>query len=89
MRNDEVIKAFLSKKEASSSTGNLSSTGDRLFSYQTCIAQFTEDGIILNKTKYSTTTSRHLNSLEYKIAGHIVIFHVFDIAKGTQFLYKP
>lgn len=41
------------------------SIGNKLFSYNTCIAQHSENNedkqtIIINKTKYSQTTSKHL-----------------------------
>lgn len=57
MKNKEVVRAFLRKEVAR--TLNLMSTGDRLISYNTCIAQWVDKGLIINKTKYSTTTSRH------------------------------
>lgn len=60
MRNEEVVKAFCEGKKARSSTGSLWSTGDCLYSYHTCIAEYSVDGkLYINLTKYSTTTSHH------------------------------
>ena len=60
MRNEEVVIAFLHRERAKSSTGSLWSTGDCLYSYSTCIAEYTKDGkLYVNLTKYSTTTSHH------------------------------
>jgi hypothetical protein len=60
MSNKEVIKSFIQGKSTKSSNGNLwvSCDGKRLFNYYTCIAQRTENGYVLNSTKYSNTTSR-------------------------------
>ena len=60
MRNEEVVKAFARREIAKNSTGSLWSTGDCLYSYSTCIAEYTKDGkLYVNLTKYSTTTSHH------------------------------
>ena len=55
--NLSVIKAFVNNETAS--TTNLSTTGDKLVSYQTTIAQRDQEGnIVVNITKYSPTTSK-------------------------------
>lgn len=61
MKNEEVVKNFLRKRTASGS--NLTSTGNRLISYCTCIAEWGEQYLVVNLTKYSSTTSRHLGYL--------------------------
>jgi hypothetical protein len=55
----EVAKAFLKKKTGK--VGHLDSTGRKLFSYDTCIAQWDDTfGLVLNKTDYpNKTISRH------------------------------
>lgn len=57
MRNRDVVKKFIDKEYASGS--NLYSSGSKLFSYNTCIAQWYNNTIIINNTKYSSSTSRH------------------------------
>lgn len=87
MRKEEVITAFLNKKVASNSTGNLSSTGSCLFSYSTCIAEWCKDGeIIINTTKYSTTTSQHQNLLRRRVS---ISRTVSDIPRNKVHLLKP
>lgn len=78
MRNKEVVIAFSHRERAKSSTGSLWSTGDCLYSYSTCIAEYTKDGkLYVNLTKYSTTTSKHQT---------LVKRHLFDVA--YMFVYE-
>jgi len=57
--NIELINIFISGKTAHN--GSMSTDGTKLFSYATCIAQKTSEGILLNSCKYSTTTSKQQN----------------------------
>ena len=60
MRNEEVVIAFSHRERAKNSTGSLWSTGDCLYSYSTCIAEYDKEGkLYMNLTKYSVTTSHH------------------------------
>lgn len=67
MTNAQVLKAFLNKKSGKSL--HLTSTGDKLYSYYTCMAQWhSETGfIIINETKYSQTTSKQINPLKRQV----------------------
>lgn len=67
MKNIEVIECFLKKDWGNSD--HLHSTGDKLISYNTCIAQWNNDKIILNTTKYSVTSSIHLGLLKSRLEG--------------------
>lgn len=51
MTNLEVIRAFINKEEGHSL--HITSENNKLFSYATCIAQWYDDKIIINCTKYS------------------------------------
>lgn len=62
MTNLEVVNKFIRGLPAH--TLNLYSTGDKLFSYHTCIAEYHLDMLLINNTKYSNTTSRHLGMLK-------------------------
>lgn len=74
MKNIDVVKAFLLRAAATGS--NLISSGDKLFSYHTCIAQFLPTGrLIINITKYSPTTSKHQGYLERSLNG----FHLLNV----------
>lgn len=86
MKNIEVIQAFLNKNIASSN--NLFSMGDRLISYTTCIAEWNTNCIMVNTTKYSTTTSKIQNILLKELRmGHKVV-QVENVPINTQYLWK-
>ena len=61
MSNKDIVKAFYEHKTAKSN--NLTSIGNKLISYNTCIAErITVEGIVLiikNVTKYSSSTAKH------------------------------
>lgn len=79
MKNKEVIERFLSRIPAKSSTGSLSSTGDRLYSYHTCIAEFDKMGRLwINLTKYSVTSSRHQSMLTHSMTEYYKIVYNID-----------
>lgn len=59
--NSKVIEAFLERRQAAAS--NLSTDGFHLWSYATCIAQWSGSTFVVNQTKYSRTTSKHLTML--------------------------
>lgn len=74
MTNREVIDKFLVGEPGKAL--NLYSTGEKLFSYSTCIAQYTRDGLIVNKTKYSVTTTRHQNTLLSQVTPDFVVRNI-------------
>ena len=70
MNNQSVINAFICGKTANSSNRNLRSYGDKLVSYYTTIAQRLTNGtIVLNKTKYSVSTSKIQTWLYWSVKG--------------------
>ena len=91
MRNIEVIKQFLNKSSGNSDTKNLISDGVRLFSYNTCIAEWTDDFMLFNVTKYSRSTSRIqsmiLKELQ-KINTYKFIF-IDNVPINTHRLWNP
>lgn len=87
MKNKEVIEAFLKGGLANNSTGSLSSSGNRLYSYQTCIAEYDEKGRLwYNKTRYSNTTSHHQGILR-RLAGFYRV--VDNIPRGERTIVIP
>lgn len=80
MKNKDVTRLFMCGQEAN--TLHLHSTGDKLFSYHTCIAQHCGEDIIGNATKYSSTTSHHLRY----IRGYITIWTTKQVPYNTQSL---
>lgn len=95
MTNEDFIYTYIStvkghkKIEFRKNFQNLSCKNGILFSYNTAIAELMDDNttLIINKTKYSTTTSRHQNLLNKALRFknyHIV--YVDNIDRGTQSL---
>ena len=63
-RNNDFIEYFVRGGRDQKNCNNLHIRGDKLFSYNTVIAQVGEDGYLyINMTKYSTSTSRIQNYL--------------------------
>ena len=81
MRNQEVISKFVNFAE-SAATANVRSTGDKLFNYETCIAQRHEGKIIVNVTRYSATASKMQNYLRRELSNKVVIT-VTSVPMGT------
>lgn len=87
LNNKAVVQAFLDVKDACNR--NMQSTGLKLYSYSTCIAQHTEDGgILINVTKYSTTTSHHQGMLKRMLDKSQPIYYVDNIPMNTGNLLK-
>ena len=56
MTNQQVGEKFLKGEKGKSL--NMESTGDKLFSYNMVIAQWVDNRMVFNTTKYSRTTSK-------------------------------
>lgn len=87
MRNIEVINQFLNKSSGNSDSGNLISTGDRLINYNTCIAEWNRNCIMINITKYSSSTSRIQNMLLSEGLG-LELIRVKNVPINTQYLWN-
>ena len=82
-RTSNVGMAFWTHKKAKGSS--VESTGDKLYSYGTVIAQHLPDGkTIGNASKYSVTTSRHQSQCNVRAANYTVT----GVPRGTTDL-KP
>lgn len=64
MKNQEVLEQFTWGNEAKNASKNLISDGKTLVNYNTEIARLYGSIILLNGTKYSSTTSVHQNWLQ-------------------------
>lgn len=84
MKNKEVVESFLQEKVGNSL--NLTSTGYKLFSYNTCIAEWYKDSLIINTTKYSRTTSNHQHYLRDYKGGNII--YVAGVPINTTALHN-
>ena len=85
MKNVDVLKVFINGGKKAS-TQNLHITYDSLFNYNTVIAEHTNEyGLIINVTKYSSSTSTIQNALirELKDAG-IAYVTVSGLGRGAS-----
>lgn len=85
MKNKDVILAFLEKRKAWGS--NLYSNGKRLISYETTIAEWYDNyHLIINDTKYSSSTRRWQNILKSELfpARGIVAYYINDVNINTH-----
>lgn len=89
MRNIEVIKQFLNKSSGNSDTGNLISDGVKLFSYNTCIAEWTDSLLLVNVTKYSRSTSRIQNMLIQELKSRYSQLTIDNVPINTHRLWNP
>jgi hypothetical protein len=86
MTNLKTIRAFVNKEEGHSL--HIISENNKLFSYATCIAQWYDDKIIINCTKYSLTSSKHKTMLLTEIPRYIELIELNDIPKDEDDLEK-
>lgn len=62
MKVEYAIDLFLDR-ESGGCSDTLRSFGNKLISYETCIAQWVDGEVIVNSTSYSVTTSKYKNKL--------------------------
>lgn len=91
MKNIEVIDCFL--KDIALRGSNIRSTGEKLYSYDTCIAEKAViDGcsiMLVNLTMYSPTTSKHRNTLIRRLFGSTIVRkYVTGVPKGATNLIE-
>ena len=89
MDNKSVINAFACGKSAMSYNKNLKSFGNRLVSYYTTIAQRLDNGtIVLNRTKYSVSTSKIQTWTKGAFLGKRNVVEVTNVPLGATDLQK-
>ena len=84
MCNKDVINKFLQLLPAMGS--NLYSTGHSLINYSTCIAEWSDNCIYINITKYSKTTSKNQNLLRKSIPNNITCVYCDNVPIGKRTL---
>lgn len=64
--NDKVIEMFVNREgiNATNHSESLRIVGDKLFNYNTVIAQYHDDKLYINETKYSVTTTKLVNKVK-------------------------
>ena len=89
MDNKSVINAFVCGKSAMSYNKNLKSFGNRLVSYYTTIAHRLDNGtIVLNRTKYSVSTSKIQTWTKGAFFGKRNVVEVTNVPLGATDLQK-
>lgn len=70
MKNQELIRAFVRGTKSGIRNGSMSvsSDGGRLYSYNTVIAEKRDGNVLVNRTKYSVTTSKHQCYLDLELS---------------------
>ena len=80
MTNRQVSEQFLQGKSGKSL--NMTSTGSKLFSYNTVIVQWVEGKLVFNSTKYSRTTSKQTNWIKqhcHMVTSEFVPINTYDL----------
>lgn len=87
IRNDSLIYAFVEGKYAQN--GSMSTNGEKLFSYRTCIAQKVGGTIVFNGTKYSVTTSKQQSYARRIFNGSAYrVYEITNVPLGTHDLER-
>lgn len=87
MKNKDVIDAFLTG-ENHCKTGSMEFIPpDKLYSYSTCIAEYDDEELLVNMSKYSVTTTRHQSELIRQI-GQIPCTLLTNIPRNIVSLKK-
>ncbi len=88
MTNNDFIKAFVADKTFNGKTNALTAKDGKLFSYNTCIAQHTNDGFLLvSNTDYSVTTTKHQNRVRLEAASKKSVYGIiirFNVPLNAQ-----
>ena len=81
----EVIEDFANGVSDVTKSSNVTNkNGEKLFSYDTCIAQrVNENTHILNKSKYTVTTKKHQNLVAELLNGETII-EVTNVPDDTR-----
>lgn len=86
MKNEDVVIAFLDKQPLI--LNNISSDGQKLFSYDTCIAEWlSPSSILMNDCFYSNSTRKYQNKLRKHACHKYDIYSITgDVPEGTKSL---
>jgi len=84
MNRKQIIAAFLARSTRHATASSLSILGDKLYSYRTVIAQWYGEELLLNRTKYSMTTSRQQNELVREARRHVGTCFITEIGGNVD-----
>lgn len=78
-----IIKAFTCANRKKMKVGNLRIIDNCLYSWYTCIGEIIDNIIFINMTKYSKSTSTHVNVLLRNIPSYFIRVYVDNVPMGT------
>lgn len=89
MKNQLVANHFILGGTATGS--NFCTTGEKLFSYETTIAEWFNGKLLINPTKYSSSTSHHQTLLrkaiiDYDISEEVCVYTQTNVPINTSSL---
>ena len=91
MRIRDLIKAFIHHQDGLRAS-NMHSKDNKLFNWETVLAQWFDKTLFINTTHYSTTTTKHQNELIKQAEQNNIHYYTVDgIAMGTKdlsYLYR-
>lgn len=77
-----VVEAFYRKYDNEYESKHMSTTHGKLYSYNTCIAEWDGKTLLINETHYSRTTSKHLSLLYKFIKGSTKTYHLYNVPRN-------
>lgn len=90
LSNISLIREFVNNPEVKYlQNGSMHCENDKIFSYSTCIGQWVNGGVVLNATKYSSTTSKHQHYLRKALEEAGTDYtEVYDVPRDTYSIAK-
>ena len=84
MKTRDLIEKFVNGKSGLFAS-NTHSKGDKLYNWETVIAQFINNILFINTTHYSVTTTKHQNKLLRLAERDNMLYYTVDgISMGTD-----
>jgi hypothetical protein len=77
----DTLKAWRAGKSLGDSSKSIWTDGQNIYSYGTCLVTRLNESLLLNRTKYSITTTIHQNALAAAIPPHL---EMDDIPRGAS-----
>lgn len=92
MTNTEIYKWFAERAAidfyVEKRSHSMMTLWGKLFSYHTCIAEWHGGRVLINKTKYSRTTSKQLSQLLRFIPEYLILKELDDVPRNCAGLVQ-
>ena len=80
----DVFRAYVVGQSKGRWGDSIWTDGKRVFSYWTCLLARNSSGTVLNRTRYSVTTTQHQTGLAYLISGWSDVRYVENLGLGAS-----